>query len=241
VPAEASLNRQLPPGPLKLVALGDSLTQGDGDEAELGGYPARLQKLLEAQRPGTQSLNLGKSGWTSADLLNGVNGEAATLPQALAAKPNLALVWIGSNDLWYLYEYGPEPMTAEAEAQDLENYSANLDTLLRQLTGSGALVFVALLDDQSKRPVVASPPNPAEPAFSATTAEDLARMSVHVTALNEILQKKAAEYGAITVDFFHTDIFTNPATLYSDGNHPNSAGYEKITEIWLTAIDPYLK
>lgn len=231
----------LPSGPLTIVAIGDSLTQGDGDESGQNGYPARLQKRLEAQHPGTQILNLGKSGWTSADLINGVNGEEATLSQALAAQPNVALLWIGSNDLWYLYEYGPEPMTVEAEQADLENFSANLETLLSQLTDSGALVYLALLDDQSRRPVVANPPNPAEPAFSAITPQDLARMSAHVNALNEILRQKAAEHGAVTVDFFHTDIFTNPATLYSDGNHPNTAGYEQITQLWFAALEPELK
>ena len=53
--------------------------------------------------------------------------------------------------------------------------------------------------------------------------------------------RKAAQYGAETVDFFHTDIFTNTATLYTDGNHPNTAGYEKITQIWFAALQPYLK
>jgi lysophospholipase L1-like esterase len=232
---------KLPSGALTVVALGDSLTQGDGDESGLNGYPARLQKLIENLRPGTQVLNLGKSGWTSADVLNGVNGEAAVLPQALAANPQIALVWIGSNDLWYLYEYGPEPMTAEAEQQDLTNYTTNIDSILHQLTDSGALVFIALLDDQSKRPVVANPPNPAEPAFSATTPDDLASMSLHISAMNEIIQNKAAKYGAVPVDFFHTEIFTNPVTLYSDGNHPNTAGYEKITQTWFSALEPYLK
>ena len=231
----------LPAGALSIVALGDSLTQGDGDESGQDGYPSRLAELITTLRPDSQMLNLGKSGWSSADLVNGVNGEPATLPQALSARPNLALVWIGSNDLWYLYEYGPEPMTAEAEQQDLNNYAANLDTLLGPLTSSGAAVFIALLDDQSKRPVVANPPNPSEPAFSAITPEDLARMSKHVIALNTIIAEKAARYGALTVDFYNTHIFTDPATLYSDGNHPNTTGYEKITAIWYSAIEPSLK
>ena len=231
----------LPVGALSIVSLGDSLTQGDGDESGQGGYPARLQTLIEAVRPGSQVLNLGHSGWASADLINGLNGDPAELDQAIAAKPQIATVWIGSNDLWYLYEYGPEPMTAEAEQEDLRTYEANIDTILSKMTQAGARVFIALLDDQSKRPVVANPPNPAEPAFSATTADDLARMSKHVDAYNEIIRHKAAQYGAVTVDFYSTDIFTNPATLYSDGNHPNTAGYEKITPIWFAALEGYLK
>jgi lysophospholipase L1-like esterase len=232
---------QAPSGPLSIVAIGDSLTQGDGDESGLNGYPTRLANLIDARRPGTQILNLGKSGWSSNDILNGTNGEAATIPEALAARPNIALVWIGSNDLWYLYEYGPEPMTKETEQQDLDNYANNIDAILQQFSKSGAKVFIALLDDQSKRPVVANPPNPSEPAFSAITADDLARMSKHVIAMNDIIQEKAAEYAAVTVDFYHTEIFTNPATLYSDGNHPNTAGYEKITQIWFSAIEAYIK
>ena len=106
--------------------------------------------------------NYGHSGWDSSDLINGLNGEASQLNQAVAAHPNIALVWIGSNDLWYLYEYGPEPMTTAAEQDDLRNYTANIDTILRQLTSHGITVFIALLDDQSKRPVVADPPNPSQ-------------------------------------------------------------------------------
>lgn len=231
----------LPAGALTVVSLGDSLTQGDGDESGQGGFPARLQILLNGLRPGSQIINLGKSGWASTDLINGLNGEPSQLDQALAANPQVALVWIGSNDLWYLYEYGPDPMTAEAEQADLQTYETNIDTILSRLSGAGIKVFIALLDDQSKRPVVASPPNPAEPAFSATSADDLWRMSQHVDAYNQIIQRKAEQYGAVTVDLFHRDIFINPATLYSDGNHPNTAGYEKITQIWFTVLQPMLK
>jgi len=58
---------------LSVVSLGDSLTQGDGDgHTGLGGYPPRLQTLIEALHPGSQVLNLGRSGWASADLINGL-------------------------------------------------------------------------------------------------------------------------------------------------------------------------
>ncbi len=89
--------------------------------------------------------------------------------------------------------------------------------------------------------MVAAPPNPAKPAFTSTTADDLAHMSAHITAYNEIIRRKAAEYNAVSVDFHDTDIFTNPATLYDDGNHPNSSGYEQVAQIWFAALEPYLK
>lgn len=239
--APASPAATLPPGALVIATLGDSLTEGQGDESGLGGYPGRLQTLIDPLRPGTRIVNVGHSGWASTDLINGLNGEPSQLTQTFASHPNVALVWIGSNDLWYLYEYGPEPMTAEAEQADLATYEANVDTILRELTSHGATVFIALLDDQSKRPVVANPPNPAERAFPATTADDLARMSAHIKAYNDIIRRKAAQYGATTVDFYDTTIFTDAATLYGDGNHPNSAGYDRVAQVWFAALKPRLE
>jgi lysophospholipase L1-like esterase len=237
--ATAAVVGTLPPGALTIATLGDSLTEGTGDDSGGGGYPGRLQKLVEPLRPGTRVVNLGHSGWTSADLIDGQGGQPSELTQAIAAHPNVALVWIGSNDLWYLYEGGPEPMESSFEQADLATYEANIDTILRQLTSHGMTVFIALLDDQSKRPVVAHP-NPTEPAFSEITPADLALMSAHVRAYNAIIGRKAAQYGAVTVDFYGTTIFTDAATLYGDGNHPNEAGYDKIAGIWFAALKPRL-
>jgi lysophospholipase L1-like esterase len=230
----------LPPGPLTVVAIGDSLTEGQGDDSGQGGYPGRLARLVEEVRPGSKVANVGHSGWTSKDLIEGTGGQPSELAQALDAQPDIALVWIGSNDLWYLYEFGPEPMTAGAEEADLTSFAGNLDTILGRLTDQGAVVVVALLDDQSKRPVVAHPPNPAEPALPATTAADLALMSRHVAAYDDIIRSKAAEYGAITVDFYGSTLFTDAATLSGDGNHPNPAGYDLVARVWWAALAPML-
>ena len=230
----------LPPGALTIAALGDSLTAGDCDDSGLGGYPGRLQTLVAELRPGSRIVNYGRSGWDSTDLINGVNGEASQLTQAIAARPAAALVWIGSNDLWNLYEYGPEPMTAAAEQADLSAFEDNIDKILSGLTSHGATVFIALLDDQSKRPIVAHP-NPTEPAFPGTTPADLVRMAAHVSAYNDIIRRKAAAYGAATVDFSATEIFTSAATLCGDGNHPNATGYDRVAQIWLAAMEPRLR
>jgi lysophospholipase L1-like esterase len=120
-------------------------------------------------------------------------------------------------------------------------YAANVDTILKALTGRGATVFIALLDDQSKRPVAANPPNPAEPAFPATTKADLALMAAHVRAYNDAIRGAAAKYGATTVNFYDTTIFTDAATIYGDGNHPNSAGYDRVAQIWFTAVQARLQ
>ena len=231
----------LPAGPVTMVALGDSLTQGDGDDTGRG-YTLRLLDMVNAIRPGSTMTNFGQSGWNSDALINGDQGLSGQLTRSLGeleiaaaeGRGAVALVWIGSNDLWYLYEFGEG--SNENDALDAEHFASNLDVILGQLRGAGAQVIIALLDDQSRRPVALK-----GEAFTSITADELNRMSLQVTRYNEIISEKAAQYGALTVDFYSTDIFTNPATLYDDGNHPNAAGYDIIAQKWFDALSLILK
>ncbi len=232
----------LPAGPVTLLALGDSLTQGDGDETGRG-YAGRLLDMVNLVRPGSSMANFGQSGWNSDALINGDQGLSGQLERAVSeleaarsqGRSAVALVWIGSNDLWYLYEYGGEG-SDEGDAQDAAHFAENLDTIFTQLRSTGAQVVIALLDDQSKRPVALK-----GEAFTSITPDELNRMSVQVTRYNAIIVEKAAQYGALTVDFYSTDIFTNPATLYDDGNHPNSAGYDIVAQKWYDTLSLILK
>ena len=228
------------PGPITLITLGDSLTQGDGDDTGLG-YPGRLLKKVNIIRPDTTLLNLGQSGWSSDALIAGDLGLESQLTQAIseaeaataAGRYPVALLWIGSNDLWYLYEYGDG--SVESERNDLNRFAANLDAIIGRLKDAGAEVIVAKLDDQSKRPVAIK-----GEAFVSIPPEELNKMSAQVVQYNLIIEEKAAQYNAMTVDFYSTDIFTNPATLYDDGNHPNHVGYNLIAQIWFEALKKLL-
>lgn len=232
----------LPAGAVHIVALGDSLTEGGGDDSGRG-YPGRLLDMVNTARPGSTIVNFGKSGWNSDALISGDQGLESQLTQAVnelqnaisQGKAALALVWIGSNDLWYLYEYGGDIDDA-GDVADAQHFAANIETVLGQLRGTGAQVVIALLDDQSKRPVALK-----GEAFTYITPDELKRMSVQVDVYNKIIRDKAAQYDALTVDFYSTDIFTNPNTLYYDGNHPNQAGYDIIAQKWFEAITPLLQ
>ncbi len=90
--------------PITLVAVGDSLTAGDGDDGSGGGYPARLLTLLLGDHPGSTLSNRAISGDTTTELINKqLDSAVADLNAAPGANRKVALVWIGSNDLFGLY------------------------------------------------------------------------------------------------------------------------------------------
>lgn len=53
---------------------------------------------------------------------------------------------------------------------------------------------------------------------------------------NNIIRTAANTIGAVMADFFNTTVFENWDTLSEDGNHPNAAGYDRITNIWYLVI-----
>ncbi len=226
--------------PVTLVAVGDSLTAGDGDDGSGGGYPARVLGMLQDGHPGSTLSNRAISGDTTQDLINKqLHDAVADLNGAPAGNLKIAIVWIGSNDFFGLYasdvctEYYDS--LSACERAETENSANNADAILAQLKATGAEVYVALLDDQSKRPVIAdaSLRNDVFPGFAD---DEIPRMSARIAIYNDRLETIAAARGAETVDFFNTTIFENAATLSDDGNHPNGAGYDAISRIWHRAI-----
>ena len=231
----------LPAGPVYVITIGDDLTRGDGDESGRG-YPGRLLELVSQIRPGSAVVNFGQTGWTSDKLVLGDSNFSGQLSRAVTEVQSataqglspVALVWIGGNDLWELYA-GNAEVTPEQEQRDVERFSENISLTISELRKAGAEVIVARLDDQSKRPAK----NRAE-LYPNITAEELERMSAQVLEYNARIDAWSDEYGALTVDYYASDIFVEPASLSADGMHPNESGYEEISQLWYKALIPIL-
>jgi lysophospholipase L1-like esterase len=232
--ATATIEPTMTPPPLTIVTLGDSLTQGDKDESpQGGGFPQRLLPLMQPVRPQTRIVNLAQPGWTSRDLLQGAGGTPNQIDQAVqilreAHEDKIATVWIGTNDLFYLYEFG-NPTSAE-EAREADRFGSDLDEVVRRLTETGARVFIALLHDPAQGRVQTSG------VFMSTTAEEWVRMSKQAQHYNEIIRATAARYGALLVDIPATRVFITPALMYVDGIHPNARGCDELARVWWNAL-----
>ena len=228
---------KLPAGPLRMVAIGDSLTEGDRDDDGRGGYPKRVLEMVQKIRPGSSMKNFGMSGWHTEAVIQGDQGRPDQLSQAEAVRPQVAFVWIGSNDLWYLYQYNNGDENTDAE--DAQRFSNNIDTILKKLKSTGAVMLMGLLDDQTHRPIAKL--TGKDSAFPDISPQEFKRMSQQVVKYNDIIRKRAAQYGAIVVDFNKTKIFEGGnGTLADDGNHPNAKGYDQIAQMWFQALQSKL-
>lgn len=107
--------------PIRILALGDSLTAGymlnPGDA-----FPAKLEAALRAKDHDVRLINAGVSGDTTA-------GGRARLGWALTDKPDRAIVELGANDALC----GIDPVRVRD----------NLDAILSELTARGVDIFLA--------------------------------------------------------------------------------------------------
>ncbi|HZF12108.1 MAG TPA: GDSL-type esterase/lipase family protein [Thermoanaerobaculia bacterium] len=78
----------------RYIAFGDSITEGFGDTANQGGYPARLQKLLTARGQNALVINAGLGGETTAGGLSRI-----TRVLASAVSGDTLLLMEGTNDV----------------------------------------------------------------------------------------------------------------------------------------------
>ncbi len=107
--------------PIKILALGDSLTEGFGVDPSMS-YPAQLQNKLLQNGHNIAVINAGISGDTTT---NGL----ARVDWSLQNEPDIVIVELGGND--------------SLRGVDLAITQANLDEIVRKYTESGAVVIVA--------------------------------------------------------------------------------------------------
>ncbi len=188
--------------PLTYVAIGASDAVGVGAaNPETDGWVPRLGARLG---PDVRVVNLGVSGSTLSQALQ------EQLGPALDAQPDVVTVWLAVNDF---------------NAQvPLEQYAADLDTLLGQLEATHARVLVGNIPDLG--------------ALAGYRGIDPAPLRAQVDRWNAVIAETTARHGDTLVDLYShwQDIAAHPEYLSSDGFHPSSEGYQALADVFAGAL-----
>lgn len=172
------------PASTLVVCFGDSLTAGSGAGPGQS-YPDRLARLI-----GREVINAGVPGDTTASALERLQGDV------LDRKPGFVCITLGGNDL--------KNGVAREEA------FANLDTIVRRIQATGALVVIGGID---------------VPLFGR--------------GFDDAYEELAERHGAVLIANVYKGLLGHPQ-LMSDPIHPNAAGYEILARRFADALEPFL-
>jgi acyl-CoA thioesterase-1 len=187
--------------PLTYVAIGASDAVGIGTQnPETEGWVPRFGAQLG---PNVRVVNLGVSGSTLSQALE------EQLGPALDARPDVVTVWLAVNDL--------------NARVPLEQYAANLDSLLGQLEATHAKVLVGNVPDLGR--------------LAVYRGVDATALNAEVDRWNGAIAEATARHGAVLVDLYSQwqEIVQHPEFLSADGFHPSAEGYQALADVFAGA------
>lgn len=176
--------------PIKLVALGDSLSDGVGVDNYRNSFPYILAEKL-AGGVGIELINLANAGDTSYEVVNN------QLARAISAKPDIATVLVGVNDIHRRIGGGIFEKNYTKIVQSMRETDAKVYCLSLPYLGSEKIVrfpYNLLLDWQTKD-------------------------------LNKIIERIASQDGCQFIDLYKIKKSDN--FYAADLFHPSEVGYKE--------------
>ncbi|MFB1082704.1 GDSL-type esterase/lipase family protein [Jeotgalibacillus sp. JSM ZJ347] len=208
-------DRHTPERGQELVALGDSLTYGVGDQSGAG-YAENLEEVINENREEPLTVyNYGIPGQQTDGLLAQLEDEEvkATLKNA-----EYFTVFIGTNDLIKTNGGDLNPLYDDRIQAGKEDYEKNLEDILsiiREENPEAPILFLGLFNPYPENEEIQQVIDNWNKLSKGMVEE---YPSVKFIATDGILKEKSAEY-------------------FSDALHPNEKGYELITKRMIEEYD----
>ncbi|HSK13330.1 MAG TPA: SGNH/GDSL hydrolase family protein [Phnomibacter sp.] len=197
-----TFNPTLPQGPLRILALGDSYTIGQGVGTD-DRFPHQTVALLKQMgRNFAEPEYIAATGWTTANLLDAIAREN---------KPknyDVVTLLIGVNDQYQGRE----------QAAYSTQFRQCLDQAIQHAGGRKERVFVMSIPDYSVTPFARS--------------LDKERIAKEIDAFNSINRSisLATSVNYIEITVASRDAITDPTLVAADGLHPSAKEYRKWAE-----------
>lgn len=210
------------PEQVNVIGLGDSLTEGIGDELKMNGYFGRITEEMNVWKGvrKVQATNLAKKGRRSDQLLKQL---AEPETQKMVKNAHIIFLTIGGNDIMKVVKKEIFNLQMTSFYKEMNAYSKRLDEIYGIIRGlnSDAIVILAGLY------------NP----FTVVTDENTELEGIlndwnDVIRVHTILDEKSCFVPVADL------LDTNAEMVYhTDFFHPNAKGYQKMTKRYLEAIE----
>lgn len=201
-------------GPLRYLALGDSYTAGEG-VAESDRWPQQLVDLLrEREFDIADPEVIARTGWTTDELLAGINAAAPSGPY------DLVTLQVGVND-----QYRGMGVVAFAQG-----FARVLDRAIDLAGGDGWHVVVMSIPDWGVSPF-------AEGRDRDAIAEEIDLFNT--VAFASVMARGYPHFVAVTAH--SREAAGQPESFVADGLHPSAAVHRDWAELALHSADHLLK
>ena len=205
---------------LKVVAIGDSLTQGVGDETESGGYVGILNHTFEDHDLKVTIENYGKRGNSSQQLLKRLEKEEIV---ASIQNADIVLITIGANDIMNIVKNNFTNLKIELFQQERLGYIERLTAIFNKINEINPDTSIYLIGFY----------NPFNHYLG-----DLEELHMIVNNWNKTGKTITEEFDNVNYIPI-SDLFSNSdnGLLADDYFHPNTSGYKLIAKRVLESLE----
>lgn len=204
----------------RVVALGDSLTQGVGDSTNSGGYVGLLDKKVNEGKDAVQFDNFGHAGDRTDQLYKKIQDPKVS---SAIRDADLVLITIGANDIMKVLKENVTDLKYEDFVSARDQYKKRLEHVFKELQALNPKAEIYLLGFY----------NPFGQYF-----HDIPELNEIVHTWNDTSKKTTKEFKQVhyipTADLFDK---STQNLFYEDNFHPNNKGYQKIATRVLEYIE----
>lgn len=219
---EMEIPRTFIPKPLHVVGLGDSLTEGIGDELKFGGYFGRVTLAMNdwVGVSEVKEVNLAKKGRRSDQLIQQLEDPAV---QKELEEADIILFTIGGNDIMKIVKRDLFKLRVKPFYDELKDFEIRLDEIfgiIRALNGDAVIIVGGLY-------------NP----FSILTDESMELEDI-IADWNETIEVQTVLDGKSCFVSVNDLFYSNENMVYhTDFFHPNAKGYVQMADRYIESID----
>lgn len=206
----------------KMVSIGDSLTEGVGDETESGGYVGILNHTFEDNHMNISIENFGKRGNRTDQLLARLENEEIS---SAIKDADIVLITIGANDIMKVVRNNYTNLNIEPFQEEKIKYIERLTAIFYKINELNPDTQIYLIGFY----------NPFERYFG-----DIEQLDMILNDWNQAGETVTEEFE--NVYYIPTeDIFSNSTInlLAEDNFHPNTSGYKLMAQRVLEYLSKY--
>lgn len=218
---------------LNYVAIGDSLTEGVGDQTNQGGFiPLLSNAISEISDVNVVSQNFGVAGNTSTQIYKRMTKEKKI--QSAIKKADVITITVGGNDVMKVIRTQLTNLTENSFEKPAQTYQKQLTEIFDFIRDNNPNAQVYVLGIYN--PFYLNFPDITEMQdiinhWNQTTQDTIAQQKqMYFVPINDLLYQGVNGSKGVTTSDGEVQTITNNALFEEDHFHPNNIGYQIMSD-----------